>query len=415
MSTITYKGDIAPDGTVHPFRIAIRDGVSSDAMERFHTLPTIEVVHDPLRAQGMLIRHATKFLLREEVEKYQDLMCLVRVGVGTDNIDMQLASNAGIATMNTPGASTRAVAQRALAFMLTWAARTVQGTQALAHRKWSKGETSLEPIDLSEKTLGIIGYGRIGQILKKIAEPHFQRVIHFDVREHAEGIDLDTLLKEADVLSLHTSGTEEILTPKALLLLKATALIVNTSRGGVVNTKALLRRMDEGVSVALDVFPVEGPEMFQDPLIARLVTHPRFIGTPHTAASDPVTQRKLGREGAEHLEIFAMQGVVNAHDLQGHTLPRVAPTTPQYPGIRGILTHRDAPGVLARITESIRQQNIDVRTVIHEKGTVNGGIPLSMTIIDLVEERVETVLKMMDVLSKEIQPLKKRLLSYNSA
>ncbi|MBI3336438.1 hypothetical protein HYZ98_02645 [Candidatus Peregrinibacteria bacterium] len=413
MTTLQYRGDIASDGSIVPFRVAACDSISPVAIQQLQSTPGIEVIDDPLQAQGLLIRSATKFLLQGDFEKYQHLMYLVRVGVGTDNIDMKCASDAGIATVNTPGASTRAVAQRAVTFMLDYAARTVQGTQALAKKNWSRGEKNTEPIDLSERTLGIIGFGRIGQETKRLAEPYFRRIVFTDVRNIEGKIDLIDLLRECDIVSVHVAGSAEVLSAEHISLLKPQALLVNTARGEVVNTEAILQRMDAGLHVALDVFPVEGVNMFQDSLIARIVEHPNFIGTPHTAASDLVTQRKLGLEGVERMKEFAQQGIVNPFDLAGHTLPRVAPAEPKMPGIRGILTHRSIPGVLATITGVIAEFGGNIRELVNEEGDINNGTRLAMTTFDLTDGKKDVALNIMNAITSNLESHQKRLLCFS--
>lgn len=412
MNTIQYKGDIQPDGTVAPFGVAARDGVHPDAVRMLTETDAIDIV-DTQEAQGMLIRSATKFLQREQFEKYKELMYIARVGVGMDNVDVHLASASGIATVNTPGASTRAVAQRTLAFMLAWSARAIQGTKALLDGQWPKGDKGVEPIDLSEKTLGIIGFGRIGQEVKKFAEPHFARVLFTDVREMPGKIALEELLKESDVVTIHMSGTNEILTAENIALLKPGSLVVNTARGKVINMDALHRRMDEGVHAALDVFPQEGPKMFENEAIRGVVHHPHFIGTPHTAASDPITQRNLGKEGAQRMIEFAHQGVINPYDVPGHTLPRVAPSEPRRPGIRAILTHQSVPGVLATITGVVAKSHTNIRELINEEGQYNDEHKLAITTIDLAEDRPDAALQLLRQIEKELQILRKRLLQYS--
>src|SRR3989338_3437853 len=132
MSIIRYRGDIQADGSLAPFRVAAKDGIHPDAVRRLQETEGIEIIEDLGESQGILIRSATKFLQEEHFAQCRDLMYLVRVGVGMDNVDLAKASLSGIVTMNTPGASTKAVAQRALALILAWAARVVPATSILS-------------------------------------------------------------------------------------------------------------------------------------------------------------------------------------------------------------------------------------------------------------------------------------------
>lgn len=413
MPDIHYRGDIQPNGEVTPFRAVARDNVHPDAVRLLEGSDAIEVIDNITNAQGMLIRSATKFQQDAHFEQCQDLMYIARVGVGMDNINMPLASSYGIATVNTPGASTKAVAQRSLALMLAWSSRAVQGTDALVHDRWPKGDESVEPIDLTEKTLGIIGFGRIGQELKKFAEPHFGRVLFSDVRDIPGKHELEELLIESDVVSIHMSGTNEILTKDNLSLLKPGSLIVNTARGEVINMAALAERMDEGIHAALDVFPTEGPKMFEEESLRTVLHHPNFIGTPHTAASDPVTQRNLGKEGAQRIVEFAHQGIINPYDVPGHTLPKITPKLAKDPHIRALLTHQSVPGVLASITGVVARSKTNILELINEEGSFNGDHKLAVTAIDLAEQREDVALRIMHAIEKKLPILKKRLLKYS--
>ncbi|ALM10032.1 MAG TPA: hypothetical protein DEB30_03255 [Candidatus Peribacter riflensis] len=394
-----YRGDIASNGDLVPFRVAARDKVSPTAVEILLQRPNIEVVEDPALAQAAIIRSATKFLLEGDFDAFKHLKYIARAGVGVDNVKMLLAAQRGIATVNTPGASTDAVARRSLSHILSWASRVVQGTHALNNEQWPKNQPEVESIDLTEKTLGIIGYGRIGKRTHEFAAPHFGRVLFNDERPIEGSMDLDQLLAESDVISLSVSGKAEVLTPKRMATIKPTALIVNTARGTVVNPEALLQHLDGGGAAALDVYPQEGAGMFDEETMRKISKHPNFIGTPHTAAADPVTQKNLGIEAAQHVIEFAEEGTVNPGNLPGHTLPRVslheeAPEENgnghaiEKPRIRLALTHQSVPGVLQGINDAIgkvgkdRGGRINVINQANREGRV-GEPPLAMTLVDL--------------------------------
>lgn len=411
-SSIQYKGDLTENGEVEPFRVVVRDGVHDKAVQQLVDAKGIEVVDDPVLAQGMLIRSATKFLCSEDFKKHPALAKIVRVGVGTDNIDMTSAAEAGVATINTPGASTRAVAQRSLAFMLAWSAKIKEGLNALVSEKWPKGDKETEPVDLSESTLGILGYGRIGKETHKLAGDFFGKVLYSDPRNMAGAVDLPTLMAQSDVLSVHVGGSDEVLTPEMLAMMKPGSLLVNTSRGGVINTKGLLKNLDNGRYAALDVFPVEGQKMFADQDIVQLVRHPNVIATPHTAASDPVTQRKLAEEGADRMKEYGQQGIVNPFDLPGHTLPKFAPQYPHRPGIRGIITHRSVQGVLSQITSIIASHKANISQMINEDSRLNGGTSLAMTSFDVRGENMDTALKIARDLQSNLELFQQRMLVF---
>lgn len=423
---LRYLGDLAPDGALTPFRVTARDKVSAEAVQELTETPHIEVTDDPALVQAAIIRGATKYRVAKELEGYDRLMYVVRAGVGVDNIDMPLAAQNGIATANTPGASTDAVAKRSLMLMLAWAGRIVQGTQALRHSQWPKNQPDVEPVDLSQKTLGIVGYGRIGQKVHELAKPHFGRILFSDVRAIEGSSPLEELLAQADVVSLNVSGSQEILSPALMVKLKPTALIVNTARGTVVNPQALLRHMDGGGAAALDVYPKEGAAMFESPEVQGITQHPNFLGTPHTAAADAVTQTKLGIEAAQRVVEFAQEGTVNPGNLPGHTLPRVSlhEVEPEEngngnggekPRVRLIMTHPSVPGVLQGIQNAIatvgrdRGRQVNIIDQQNREGKI-GTPPLAMTLTDLElgnDER-EIALQVHEAIAREVPLLKAR-------
>ena len=410
-SVASYQGDIDSDGDVVPFRVAVRDGVSSDAVDRLESAGNIEIT-DPVNAQAMIIRSKTKLLTDERFDEHPELMMVARAGVGVDNIDMGLASKHGVATINTPGASTTAVAQRAIAFALGHASRIKQGTQAFAEGKWAKKDKTVKPVNTGVQTLGILGYGRIGQATARLAEPFFNDVIFTDERDMDGKVDLETLLERSDVLSVHTGGSEEILGTDELALMKPGALIVNTSRGVVINIRALLGRMDDGVHAALDVFPEEGDGMFSNSDIEALVKHPNFTGTPHTAASDVDTQKQLGLEGARRIQQFAQQGIVNPEDIPGHTLPKIIPGGLKAAGIRAVLMHRSTPGTLEKITGAVAGLGKNISATTNAEGPMNGSTKLAMTAVDVEDVSVDDALKIMDAIEEVVDVQKKRLMSF---
>lgn len=435
MEPLHYRGDIAPNGDLIPFRVAPRDRVSPEAVRLLTERPMIEATDDPALAQAAIIRSATKFKIADDLAPYGKLMYVVRAGVGVDNIDMPLAAEHGIATANTPVASTDAVARRSLALIDSWASRVVQGTQALKNGQWPKNLPEVEPIDLSEKTLGILGYGRIGRRTHELAKtphesdkpPRFRRILYTDVRPVDGATDLETLLRESDIVSLNVSGKEEVLTPQRMAMLKPTALIVNTARGTVVNPQALLRHLDGGGSAALDVFPVEGANMFESELIQAIIQHPNCICTPHTAAADPVTQKRLGIEAAERVIEFAEEGTVNPGNLPGHTLPRVSlrdtsseddngngggnGSSEDQPRTRFVLTYPSVPGVLRTVTGIVAEAGENITGHDTKDGRIPTEPRLAMTMFDIPEQQIPKILAIRRKIEEALHPHRMRVLA----
>jgi phosphoglycerate dehydrogenase-like enzyme len=410
---VAYRGDIGRDGNTEPFRVEPRDGVSQTVIDMLQATPHMELAEGP-RAQGMIIRDKTKFTDPGSFEPFPELSYVVRAGVGVDNINMKLAAEAGIGTVNTPGASTDPVAQRAMTLMLAWAARLRQAMEALQRHEWSKGRPEIVPIDLSEKTLGVIGGGgRIGEQIRARAASIFGNVLWSDLRADVEGpgkTDTDTLLRQSDVVALAVDGGGEILTPEKLALIRDGGLVVNTSRGTNVNTEALLTHMDErSLHAALDVFPGEGPDMFsKHPHLTRLVDHPNFVGTPHTAASNPVAQRELGKEAVARMVAYAQEGTINPAGIRGHTLPAVSLSNGHVLGIRAVLFHQSRPGVLESITHSISKRGLN----IHSLRNGEGPDKLAATLVHVQEATPDQALQMLNDIRREVNVYRARLMHF---
>ncbi len=230
--------------------------------------------------------------------------------VGFDNIDVPAATQRGIAVGNTPGVLTETTADFAFTLMLSAARRVVEGDRYTRAGKWKTwGLTVLLGQDIFGATLGLVGLGRIGAAMAKRARGFEMRVLYHDPnrREDLEkqlGItyaDLDTLLRQADFVSIHTPLTNEtrhLVNAEFLHKMKSTAILINTSRGPVVDQTALYAALRDGViaGAALDVTDPE-PIAMNDPLL----TLENCIIAPHIASASVVTRTKMATMAAENL------------------------------------------------------------------------------------------------------------------
>jgi glyoxylate reductase len=230
--------------------------------------------------------------------------------VGFDNIDVPAATQRGIAIGNTPGVLTETTADFAFTLMLSAARRVVEGDRYTRAGKWKTwGLTVLLGQDIFGATLGLVGLGRIGAAMAKRARGFEMRVLYYDPnrREDLEkqlGItyaDLDTLLHQADFVSIHTPLTPEtrrLVNADFLRKMKSTAMLVNTSRGPVVDQAALYIALRDGViaGAALDVTDPE-PIAMNDPLL----TLENCIIAPHIASASVTTRTKMATMAAENL------------------------------------------------------------------------------------------------------------------
>jgi|GEM_PF-2765793 len=426
-NTPQYRGDITADGTIVPFLVEPRDVKNSAAIERLSQAAGIEITRDALRARGVLIRsnNESKFLEDHHFdERHPNVEIIARAGVGHDNIDKGRASRRGIATVSTPGPSSEPVAQHALMLLLALTRRMNANMIALKQHRWAKKAPEAKPQNTHEMVLGIIGRGRIGEALQIMAAPHFKEVIFTDQRDLPGKTSMEELLLKSDAISIHIDGKKPVLTRELLALAKPGLILINTARGTVVDLEALIDAMDEkGILCGADVFRKEDEKMFeQDPMLARLVDHPNFLGTCHTAGSDVRTEELLGLEAAQRVIEFAQRATVNPENLPKHTLPRVSIDEEEtsdngnghehVPIVRLAVTHESIPGALAKITGIITEHHINIADLTNREGEVFDGHQLAMTVVDLERTTKTTAMNIRSAIEKALHPYKTRLLDF---
>jgi len=300
---------------LHRFKLLVADAIAESAVKQI-TDAGIEVVirnadtDGPVEEQikgfdGIVIRSATQ-VTRQVMEAADQLKVVVRAGVGLDNVDQEAAKEHGIQVMNTPEAPTASVAEMVFSLMFSLARNVTQADSSMKDERWEKKK--LKGTELWEKTIGIIGFGRIGQELAKRAKAFDMNVLAYDVLDiddavkklGAERVDLDSLITQSDYISLHVPllpQTKGMMGDAQFESMKDTAFLINTARGGVVDEKALLKALNEGkiAGAALDVFENEPP------LDWSLAKHPKLVATPHLASSTKEAQVRVGKLTAEKI------------------------------------------------------------------------------------------------------------------
>lgn len=263
------------------------------------------------------------------------LRVIGRAGVGVDNIDVAAATARGVAVMNAPAGNTVSAAELTLALLLAAVRRVAEGDRALREGRWDRG--SFKGVELSGRTLGLVGAGRIGSAVAQRARAFGMSVIASDPflppeRAQALGIEpveLDELLGRADVISLHvplTEATRGLIGEAELARMKKGAVIVNAARGGVVDEHALARSLADGHTgaAALDVFEDE-PLPVDHPLRSA----PRLVMTPHLGASTSEAQHNVAVEIAEAVRDALLLGdlgrALNAPAVGGAAFRRLRP------------------------------------------------------------------------------------------
>jgi len=262
----------------------------------------------------VVVRSRTK-MTRELVEKANKCQVIARVGVGLDNIDQDAAKEKNIRVINAVEGAITAVAELVIGLMLSMAREIPRADREIRNGNWIKKE--LMGTELKGKYLGIVGLGNIGKRLGRLARALNMNIIGYDVAEidnefsKEVGLmkaDLDTLLSSADYVSFHVpllDSTRHMINAEKLKMMKNTARIINTARGGVIDEEALYNSLKEGslAGAALDVFEVE-PATGN-----KLVTLPNFIATPHMGAQTKEAQLLAANIIAEKI-IQILRGVL---------------------------------------------------------------------------------------------------------
>lgn len=244
----------------------------------------------------LVVRSATKVRVPviDAAKAAGRLKLVIRGGVGVDNIDVAYAEEQGIKVRNTPAASSNSVAELALGHMFAIARYIHIANFTMRNGEWNKKK--YEGIELGGKTLGIIGYGRIGKALAKIAKGVGMEVIAYDPYVTApEIVGLDELLAKSDFISLHVpaaKGEPPLINAETIAKMKDGVYLVNTSRGALIDEAALIEALDSGkiAAAALDVFAEEPTKN------EAIYTHPKISLTPHIGGSTGEAQGRIGDE-----------------------------------------------------------------------------------------------------------------------
>ena len=263
---------------------------------------------------GLVVRSATK--VTADILSAADKMKVIgRAGAGVDNIDVKAAAQKGAIVMNTPGGNSVAVAELTLGMMFAMARSIPQATASTKAGKWEKKK--FKGHELTGKTLGIVGYGRIGHELARRAQGLSMKVVAYDpfvtaeraAAENVTMMSLDDVVAAADFLSFHlplNDSTKHMVNADMIARMKKGAYLINCARGGVVDEAALAKALQDGhlAGAALDVFESGDAAQGDNPLL----NEPNFICTPHLGASSVEAQEKVALQIAEQMVDFLVNG-----------------------------------------------------------------------------------------------------------
>jgi D-3-phosphoglycerate dehydrogenase len=295
--------------------------------------PKAELLADLADADALLVRSATK-VTKELFDAAPKLRIVARAGSGVDNVDLDAASARGVIVTNAPGGNSISVAELALTLMLTLARSVAAADAAMKQQRWEK--KNLMGAELRDKTLGVVGFGRIGQAVAYRARAFGMKILAHDpyiatqvgTEFDAELVDLDVLCANADYITLHspvTSATTKLFDAARFASCKRGVRIVNTARGELLDEGALLEALNSGQvgGAALDVYSKEPPVDWS------LAQHPRVVATPHIAASTAEAQEIVGLDVAAGVRDYLQQGIVrnavNFASVPAEEFKRLAP------------------------------------------------------------------------------------------
>ncbi|KPJ69226.1 3-phosphoglycerate dehydrogenase [candidate division WOR-1 bacterium DG_54_3] len=314
-------------------KVLVTDPLSEEGVKVFQESPDIEVdvVTDltPEELKGIIgdyhalvIRSATR-VTAEIIEGAHNLKVIGRAGTGLDNVDIPAVSKKGIVVMNTPGGNTITAAEHTIGMIMALSRNIPQATASLKRGKWEKEK--FQGWELFNKTLGIIGVGRIGRLVAERAKGMKMKVIAYDPyikpdtieRLDVEPISFDELLQRSDYITIHAPRTDEtanMINRETIARMKRGAMLINCARGGIVNENDLYDALESGhlSGAALDVFSKEPPGK------TKLMSLPNFICTPHLGASTKEAQDKVATDVAKQIVAYLLYGSVeNAVNVPG--------------------------------------------------------------------------------------------------
>ncbi len=287
-------------------KIIIADPMETEAVDEIKKLGSI--VYKPANLENelkdadvLIVRSATK-VSQELIAESQKLKIVARAGVGLDNVDAEACTKRGIKVINTPAASSNAVAELVIGLMIAMLRNVQKAHMQMKQKIWDK--TNLVGKEIAGKTLGIIGCGRIGSAVAEKAHALGMDIIGFDPhpRENPliKFVDIDTLFKNADIITLHVALSEQtknLINAQNIGKMKNGVYLINTSRGEVIDEDALHEACKSGkiAGAALDVYK-------QEPYAGRLLELDNVCFTPHLGASTKEAQIRIGKELIEKLK-----------------------------------------------------------------------------------------------------------------
>lgn len=292
-------------------KIAIAEDMEKEVLDEISALGEVSYKPKDLNsaikdADILVVRSKTK-VDRELLSHAQRLRAVIRAGVGIDNIDAKACEEKNIKVLNTPAASSNAVAELAIGHIFSAFRFIAKAHYQMKNRIWDK--KNLVGTELQGKTLGIIGYGRIGSLVGKKALALGMKVLAYNLQPREEKgvefVSLEELLKRADVITIHVPSLPEtrgMINEKTIAMMKDGVVIINTARGDIIDENALYEacKSKKVAAACLDVFP-------QEPYTGKLLDLDNVYCTPHLGGSTKEAQLRIGAEIVSILKELSKQ------------------------------------------------------------------------------------------------------------
>lgn len=354
-------------------KVLIADKLSSAAVTSLEKLGldvevrselTADTLPEAMNGVGILVVRSTK-VSAATIQAAPELSLIIRAGAGYDTIDLATASSRGVYVANCPGKNTLAVAELAVGLMIAADRRIADATASMREGKWMKKEYG-NSRGLAGRTLGVMGYGAIGRAVAQRARGLDMKIITWSpldlTPEQAEALGIgwcdtpEELAAQADAITIHMASnakTKHIIGEKFLAAMKPGAILLNTSRGPLIDTEALRKAVKEkNIRVGLDVYegePAAADKEFPDTELASLVTC-----TPHIGASTDQAAEAVAAETVRIVDLFLKTG------HPAGTVNLCARSTAAY---RLVIRHLNRVGVLALVLDGLREEDINIEEI----------------------------------------------------
>lgn len=326
------------------YKVLIADSVSTEGIEKLQAAPEFEVTVAPDISAQDLVREIPKYhalvvrsrtqVTAQVLEAGEKLKVVGRAGVGVDNIDLDAATSRGVVVLNAPEGNTVSTAEHTVSMMMALSRQIPEANQSLREGRWDRKK--FMGVELSNKVLGIIGFGRVGSYVAKIAQGLNMSILAYDPfitadRAKEMGVtaaSIDEIFAQADYITIHTPKTpetENLINKDAFAKMKDGVRIINCARGGIVNEADLIEALDLGkvAGAAFDVYPQEPPADYS------FFAHPKIVATPHLGASTIEAQVNVAvdviKEVMSALRGEPLRNAVNIPMLRPEVFLRVKP------------------------------------------------------------------------------------------